>query len=208
MDYKIGVNEGTSWEIVMNTDDPKYGGSGAPALVLDEEDDEWMYRPNAIILSLPPLAAVILRQQQKPSEVRRRRALSKSDKKINTSEKMTAPKKDKKPGLFAGSESTADSEKKIDAKTIELQQAKKPARQAKSTAAKTIKKPVKKSIARKPGSAVISSSSVLGDKTEQKIDSKTLEDNRVSGPSEVSSEKEKNKPAKAANSSNSGKKKE
>lgn len=208
MDYKIGVNEGTSWEIVMNTDDPKYGGSGTPALVLDEEDDEWMYRPNAIVLSLPPLAAVILRQQQKPSEVRRRRDLSKSDKKINTSEKMTAPKKDKKPGLFAGSESTADSEKKIDAKTIELQQAKKPARQAKSTAAKTIKKPVKKSMAKKPGSAVISSSSVLGDKTEQKIDSKTLEDNRTSGSPHVSSEKEKNKPAKAANSSNSGKKKE
>ena len=35
LDYKIGVNEGTSWATVLNTDDQKYGGSGAPALAAD-----------------------------------------------------------------------------------------------------------------------------------------------------------------------------
>ena len=63
-DYKIGVNEGTNWEVILNSDDEKYGGSGVKAEIVDEEDDEWMYRPNAIILKLPPLAGVVLKQKQ------------------------------------------------------------------------------------------------------------------------------------------------
>ncbi|WP_226064349.1 1,4-alpha-glucan branching protein GlgB [Kaistella polysaccharea] len=61
--YKIGVNEGTNWQVVMNSDDKKYGGSGVEAAILDEQDDEWMFRPNSIILELPPLAGVILKQK-------------------------------------------------------------------------------------------------------------------------------------------------
>ncbi|SFI73221.1 1,4-alpha-glucan branching enzyme [Kaistella treverensis] len=60
--YKIGINEGTNWEVVLNSDDEKYGGSGVQATILDEMDDEWMFRPNSIILELPPLAGVILKQ--------------------------------------------------------------------------------------------------------------------------------------------------
>ena len=63
LEYKIGINEGTSWEVILNSDDEKYGGSGVEAEIVDEEDDEWMYRPNAMILKLPPLAGVILRQK-------------------------------------------------------------------------------------------------------------------------------------------------
>lgn len=61
-DYKIGVDEGTSWKVILNSDETKYGGSGVEAQVLDEEDDEWMYRPNNIVVKLPPLAGVVLRQ--------------------------------------------------------------------------------------------------------------------------------------------------
>ncbi|AZI66328.1 1,4-alpha-glucan branching protein GlgB [Kaistella daneshvariae] len=61
--YKIGVDEGTNWEVVLNSDDEKYGGSGVQATILDEQDDEWMFRPNSIILELPPLAGVILKQK-------------------------------------------------------------------------------------------------------------------------------------------------
>lgn len=61
-DYKIGVDEGTNWEVILNSDDKKYGGSGVAAEILDEEDDEWMYRPIAIILRLPPLAGIVLKQ--------------------------------------------------------------------------------------------------------------------------------------------------
>lgn len=63
-DYKIGVNEGTNWEVILNSDDEKYGGSGVKADIVDEEDDEWMYRANAIILTLPPLSGVVLRQKK------------------------------------------------------------------------------------------------------------------------------------------------
>lgn len=63
-DYKIGVNEGTNWEVILNSDDQQFAGSGVEAKIVDEEDDEWMYRPNAIILKLPPLSGVILRQKK------------------------------------------------------------------------------------------------------------------------------------------------
>lgn len=62
-DYKIGVDEGTRWEVILNSDDEKYGGSGVAAEIVDEEDDEWMYRANAITLKLPPLAGVVLKQK-------------------------------------------------------------------------------------------------------------------------------------------------
>ncbi len=62
-DYKIGVDEGTSWEVILNSDDTRFGGSGVIPEIIDEEDDEWMFRPNAIILKLPPLAGVVLKQK-------------------------------------------------------------------------------------------------------------------------------------------------
>ena len=62
-EYKIGVNEGTNWEVILNSDDEKYGGSGVKAEIVDEEDDEWMFRPNAIILNLPALSGVVLKQK-------------------------------------------------------------------------------------------------------------------------------------------------
>ncbi len=62
-DYKIGVNEGTNWEVILNSDDTHYGGSGVNATIVDEEDNEWMYRPNNIVLTLPPLAGVVLKQR-------------------------------------------------------------------------------------------------------------------------------------------------
>src|SRR5690606_8311274 len=63
-DYKIGVDEGTNWEVILNSDDKKFGGSGVLPEILDEEDDEWMYRPNSLVLRLPPLAGVVLKQKK------------------------------------------------------------------------------------------------------------------------------------------------
>ena len=79
-DYKIGVNEGTNWEVILNSDDEKYGGSGVKAEVVDEEDDEWMYRPNAIVLTLPPLAGVILKQKKSVQNIKKAKSASKSRK--------------------------------------------------------------------------------------------------------------------------------
>ena len=63
-DYKIGVDEGTSWEVILNSDDEQYAGSGVKAEIIDEEDESWMFRPNAIILRLPPLAGVVLKRKK------------------------------------------------------------------------------------------------------------------------------------------------
>lgn len=66
-DYKIGVDEGTSWEVILNSDDEQYAGSGVKAEIIDEEDESWMFRPNAIILRLPPLAGVVLKRKSTAS---------------------------------------------------------------------------------------------------------------------------------------------
>lgn len=63
-DYKIGVDDGTTWEVILNSDEEKYGGSGVEATIVDEEDEEWMYRPNSIILQLPALSGVVLKQKK------------------------------------------------------------------------------------------------------------------------------------------------
>ena len=76
-DYKIGVNEGTNWEVILNSDDEKYGGSGVKAEVVDEEDDEWMYRPNAIVLTLPPLAGMVLKQKKSVQTLKKAKPASK-----------------------------------------------------------------------------------------------------------------------------------
>ena len=65
-DYKIGVNEYTSWEVILNSDEEKYAGSGVKAETIAEEDEEWMSRKNSITLKLPPLAGVILKMNRKP----------------------------------------------------------------------------------------------------------------------------------------------
>lgn len=64
MDYKIGVNSGTHWEVIFNSDDERYSGSGVKAEVIREEYEEWMNHPKSITLKLPPLAGVILRQRK------------------------------------------------------------------------------------------------------------------------------------------------
>lgn len=64
LDYKIGVNNGTHWEVIFNSDDERYGGSGVTPEVIKEEYEEWMSRPKSITLKLPPLAGVILKQKK------------------------------------------------------------------------------------------------------------------------------------------------
>ena len=76
-DYKIGIDEGTNWEVILNSDDQQFAGSGVQAEIVDEEDDEWMYKPNAIILKLPPLAGVILKQKKIKKKITKKAAVPK-----------------------------------------------------------------------------------------------------------------------------------
>ncbi len=64
LEYKIGVNAGTHWEVILNSDDQKYNGSGADADILNEKSEEWMRHPKSIMIKLPPLAGIVLRQKK------------------------------------------------------------------------------------------------------------------------------------------------
>lgn len=62
IDYKIGVKAGTHWEVIFNSDDERYSGSGVEPEVFGEQYEEYMRHPKSIALKLPPLAGVILKQ--------------------------------------------------------------------------------------------------------------------------------------------------
>lgn len=64
LEYTIGVNTGTHWEVIFNSDDQKYSGSGTDADILNEKHEEWRRYPKSITVKLPPLAGIILRQRK------------------------------------------------------------------------------------------------------------------------------------------------
>ncbi|WP_418123991.1 1,4-alpha-glucan branching protein GlgB [Chryseobacterium sp. PTM-20240506] len=64
VEYTIGVNEGTHWEVIFNSDDEIYSGSGVDPFIIREEKGDWMNRPQSITLKLPPLAGLILKQKK------------------------------------------------------------------------------------------------------------------------------------------------
>jgi len=62
-DYRIGVPVQGVYREVINSDSGYYGGSnvGNSAAPLVSEDMEWMNRPCSLALTLPPLAAIVLK---------------------------------------------------------------------------------------------------------------------------------------------------
>jgi 1,4-alpha-glucan branching enzyme len=61
--YRIGVPEGGRYAEALNTDDPRYGGSGvdnAGSVVAEEVPAHG--RPYSLSLTLPPLAAMVLKK--------------------------------------------------------------------------------------------------------------------------------------------------
>ncbi|MFC0345103.1 1,4-alpha-glucan branching protein GlgB [Epilithonimonas hispanica] len=61
-DYRIGVDENTSWKVILNSDEGKYSGSGVEAVISQRLDEGWNNRKNSIIIKLPPLSGLILKQ--------------------------------------------------------------------------------------------------------------------------------------------------
>ena len=59
--YRIGVPRGGQWRQIANSDGGEYGGSGlsGPA-ELEAEETPWQGRPFSLMVTLPPLATVIL----------------------------------------------------------------------------------------------------------------------------------------------------
>jgi 1,4-alpha-glucan branching enzyme len=65
-DYRIGVPEGGVYREVINSDSGYYGGSnmGNGPAPLISEDKVWMNRPCSLTLTLPPLAAIVVKYER------------------------------------------------------------------------------------------------------------------------------------------------
>ena len=59
-DYQVGVPSGRNFAVLINTDDERYGGSGAGASSLSADDHGHHDRSHSLRLTLPPLATLIL----------------------------------------------------------------------------------------------------------------------------------------------------
>ncbi|VAW70677.1 1,4-alpha-glucan (glycogen) branching enzyme, GH-13-type [hydrothermal vent metagenome] len=61
--YKIGTPEAGKYEVILNSDSIFYSGSNAGShTFINTESTEWMNRPAFLSLSLPPLAALVLKK--------------------------------------------------------------------------------------------------------------------------------------------------
>ncbi|MDR3220437.1 MAG: 1,4-alpha-glucan branching protein GlgB [Candidatus Accumulibacter sp.] len=61
-DYRIGAPRGGGYREVLNTDAAIYGGSGVGngPVLLEAEETPWMGHSHSLVLTLPPLAAIVL----------------------------------------------------------------------------------------------------------------------------------------------------
>ncbi|WP_317130246.1 1,4-alpha-glucan branching protein GlgB [Chryseobacterium sp.] len=157
LEYKIGINEGTNWEVILNSDDEKYGGSGVNAEILDEEDEEWMYRPNSIVLKLPPLAGVVLKQKNQKTVM----------KKIKDSDNVTS--------ASAIYPLESGKEQKIDSRTVESNKGKASPAVKKTPAKKKTPVPLAKPVKSTVKPSTVSVSKIFDKEKETKIDSKAID---------------------------------
>jgi 1,4-alpha-glucan branching enzyme len=59
-DYQLGVPHAGAYSERLNTDDPRYGGSGQANGELHTTDIAWDNQPHSLFITVPPLATVIL----------------------------------------------------------------------------------------------------------------------------------------------------
>ena len=72
-DYKIGIDEGTKWQVILNSDAEEFGGSGIVPEIKWYEETGWKNKPNSLIMTLPPLSGVILKQTEKAVKIEKKR---------------------------------------------------------------------------------------------------------------------------------------
>ena len=82
--YRVGTPREGDWELVFNTDDPTYGGSGFPVVdMASSKPEPWNMCDNSIEIAVPGLAGLVYR---------RRRASSYKPPKTKTPKAKAAPK--------------------------------------------------------------------------------------------------------------------
>ncbi|WP_294315989.1 1,4-alpha-glucan branching protein GlgB [uncultured Chryseobacterium sp.] len=91
LDYKIGVDAGSHWEIIFSSDDEKYAGSGVEPDIFREDQEEYKGHKKSISIKLPPLAGVVLRK--KHTNVEKVKTINIKDKKESMSIKRSGNNK-------------------------------------------------------------------------------------------------------------------
>lgn len=82
--YRVGTPREGDWELVFNTDDPAFGGSGFPVVdMASSKPEPWNMRDNSIEIAVPGLAGLVYR---------RRRVSSYKPPKAKTPKAKAAPK--------------------------------------------------------------------------------------------------------------------
>lgn len=82
--YRVGTPREGDWELVFNTDEPTFGGSGFPVVdMASSEPEPWNMRDNSIEIAVPGLAGLVYR---------RRRTSSYKPPKAKTPKTKAAPK--------------------------------------------------------------------------------------------------------------------
>ena len=61
--YRIGVPDEGTYSVVLNSNDTKYGGSGAGTQIAESVSKEHLGRPFSIELTLPPLGTIYLEKR-------------------------------------------------------------------------------------------------------------------------------------------------
>lgn len=70
-DYKIGVSAGSHWEIIFNSDDIQYAGSGVVPDLFSEQFEDYMNHQKSISIKLSPLSGIILRRKSRTYKQKR-----------------------------------------------------------------------------------------------------------------------------------------
>ncbi len=61
--FRVGVGHGGTWEVMLNSDDLKYHGSGIVADTAETEPIHWMGQTQSMLVNLPPLGGVVFRRK-------------------------------------------------------------------------------------------------------------------------------------------------
>lgn len=61
-DYRVGVPKAGNWEVILNSDDLAFYGSGLEQEQVASDRIFWMNKPHSIQLILPPLAGLVLKR--------------------------------------------------------------------------------------------------------------------------------------------------
>src|SRR5699024_8497773 len=60
-DYRMGVPEAGNWEVIFNSDEPEFYGSGVKVDSVKSDPKHWMNKENSIAVTLPPLSGLVLK---------------------------------------------------------------------------------------------------------------------------------------------------